>query len=126
MDWLPYLLFGLLLLILLAQLRVVVKSRRLTGQSAPPIDDLLPEATAPRLLYFYSPHCGPCRTMTPVVEKLAARHTGVFKVDVGRYPEAARRFGILATPTVVQVSDGRITRVALGPQSPKRLEALVQ
>jgi len=63
----------------------------------------------PVLVDFYSPSCGPCHVMHPVLERLARRRAGeimVVKVDVDRYPELASGFGIQAVPTFAIVLKG--------------------
>lgn len=128
MQYLPYLLIPLALLPLLLQLRVFLRERRLRGQDAPSLEgpmDAKLRARGRVLLYFYSPSCGPCRSMTPVVDRLAESRDNVFKFDVSATPDMARRFNVMATPTTVLVQDGRIAQVMLGPQGEKKLAALL-
>jgi len=54
------------------------------------------------LVEFWTPWCGFCRIMAPVVEKLAAEKAGllkVVKVNLDNEPLLGARFGINATPT---------------------------
>ena len=78
-----------------------------------------------RLFYFYSPSCGPCRSMTPIVDKLASQSDAITKVDISKDPELAGRFGIRATPTTVLVEKDTIKEVRLGAQSQKQLQKLL-
>jgi thioredoxin 1 len=77
------------------------------------------------LLYFFSPHCGPCRAMTPTIERLAARHDSVLKLDVTQSADIARSLGILGTPSTVLLKDGKVAQMITGTASEKRLEALL-
>ena len=101
------------------------RMRKLKGQAAPEVD-----GSAGRHLadggsaLFYSPQCGACRTMTPVVKDLASKASGVFPVDITQDMDTARRFGVLATPTTIVVRDGTVAEVLVGPQSPERLQGL--
>jgi thioredoxin 1 len=79
-----------------------------------------------RLFYFYSPKCGPCRRMTPIIDKLAQQYPTVTKVDVSDEPETASRFGIRATPTTVLVKDNIIEEVMLGARSENQLIQLLK
>jgi thioredoxin 2 len=64
--------------------------------------NLLQKSSLPVLVDFYSPTCGPCHVMHPVLDRLARRRAGevmVVKIDVDAYPEIAGGFGIRAVPT---------------------------
>lgn len=128
MDYLPYILLALFLLGLWPQLRVIWAARRQRGRPAPQLDDLL-EAEWLRherlLVYFYSPHCGPCRQLSPRVDELAGRHGNVLKVDVSQRPELAQRFNVRATPTLVLLAGGQVEQVLVGAVSAKRLAGLL-
>lgn len=129
MQWLPYILGAVVVLFIFLQLRVVVASRRLQGRPAPDFASTLrPEQMGfdRYLIYFYSPHCGPCRRMGPRVDELAGRHPNVLKVDISAELTLARAFGVMATPTAVLVRDGAISRVLLGETSAHKLEALLE
>lgn len=70
---------------------------------------LIWNSSLPLLLDFYSPTCGPCHVMHPVLERLARRRAGelmVVKINVEAQPELARGFGIQAVPTFVIVHKG--------------------
>ncbi len=65
----------------------------------------------PVLLDFWAEWCEPCKTLGPLLEKLAAEYNGAFrlgKVDVDKHQELAGIFGIRSIPTVMLVKDGQI------------------
>jgi thioredoxin 2 len=71
--------------------------------------NLFHHSSLPVLVDFYSPTCGPCLAMHPVVERLAKRKAGdlmVVRLDVDRLPEVGARFGIHGVPTFVVFSRG--------------------
>jgi len=59
---------------------------------------------------FYSPTCGPCQSMMPVVERLARRYQGraaVTKINSSINLAAASRFNIRGVPSFVFFRRGR-------------------
>jgi len=70
---------------------------------------LIQRSGLPVLVDFYSPTCGPCLMMHPLVERLAKRRAGelmVIKVNTENSQELAAGFGIKAVPTFVIISKG--------------------
>ncbi len=120
MGIMPYLAIGFLVAVFAMQGFVWLRAKRMQGQQVPGGAE-----GGRRLYYFYGPNCGPCRSVTPVVDRLASRHANVHKVDVSVDAEQARRFGVRATPTLMLVEDGRIERVILGGASEQILERLL-
>jgi thioredoxin 2 len=63
----------------------------------------------PVLIDFYSPTCGPCVMMHPLVERLAKRRAGelmVVKINTDNSPGLAGSFNIHGVPTFVVMSKG--------------------
>jgi thioredoxin 1 len=127
MHWLIYILVGFAALMLLMQWFVLARARRRIGTAAPDtaaLDGSIADMRR-RVYYFYAAHCGPCRAMTSMVDRLHPAHANLIKVDVADSPELARGFGIAATPSFVLVEDGVIRQVKLGAQSERRILALL-
>lgn len=117
MDLLPCILAAVFGLLLAVQLAFRWYARRLQGKPVPALGgnrDRLVREHARLLLYFFSPHCGQCRAMTAMVQRLSEKHPNVVLLDVSREQEVMRRFGIVATPTTVLVEGGQVRRVLLG------------
>jgi thioredoxin 1 len=67
------------------------------------------KSSVPFLLDFSATWCGPCKALSPVVEKLADEYTGkvrVGKLDIDDSPGVTNKFGIRGVPTVLVFKGG--------------------
>lgn len=69
------------------------------------------QSAVPALIDFWAAWCGPCRMVSPVLDKLAQEKAGqikLVKVDVDRAPELSRRFAVQSIPTLMVISGGKV------------------
>ena len=73
-------------------------------------DSIVLQSKTPALVDFWATGCGPCRMVAPVVEELAEEYEGkvtFVKVDVGKNPQVAGKYGIMSIPTLIIFKDGK-------------------
>lgn len=58
------------------------------------------------LVDFYAEWCGPCRAISPVLDKLS-KEESVIKVDIDKTPDLAKKFNVSAIPTLLFFKDGK-------------------
>jgi thioredoxin 2 len=69
------------------------------------------QSPVPALIDFWAAWCGPCRMVSPVLDKLARERAGrikLVKVDVDVSPQLSRRFDVQAIPTLMVIIGGKV------------------
>jgi putative thioredoxin len=71
----------------------------------------LPSQEVPVVVDFWAPWCEPCKTLKPLLEKLAEEYKGRFllaMVNADESPELAQHFGVRSIPSVKVLFQGQL------------------
>jgi putative thioredoxin len=82
----------------------------------------------PVLVDFWAPWCGPCRTLMPLLERIADDYGGRFalaKVNTDEEQQVAAHFGIRSIPTVMLFDQGKAVEQFVGVQPEQAIRALL-
>ncbi len=78
------------------------------------------QSPRPVIVEYWAEWCGPCRQVAPVLDSIAADYAGqvdLVKVNVDENPVIARRYAILAVPTVSVFAGGDVAKQVIGAKS---------
>jgi thioredoxin 1 len=79
------------------------------------------------LAEFSATWCGPCRTLEPILERVAARSPGaIATIDIDANPDIARRYAVRSVPTLLLFADGEPIERLLGMQDEAVLADLIE
>jgi thioredoxin 1 len=110
---------GFIGLMMVMQLLLRLRARAQRGKPLPELSGMWSRrlgGPSSRLLYFFSPGCGACRSLTPRFQALSQRQPGsVFVVNVAEELALARALNVMATPSVVEIANGIIVGFHIGP-----------
>ncbi len=85
--------------------------------------------TVPVVIDLWAEWCGPCKSLTPILEKVIAETNGLVelaKVDVDANPAVGQAFQVQSIPAVYAMKDGKIVDNFLGAKGEAEVRTFVQ
>src|SRR3954454_5362657 len=84
------------------------------------------EADKPIMVDFWAEWCGPCRAVSPILDKIAEEHAdklSIVKLNVDDNPETAMKYGITSIPAMFVFEKGEVVKRVIGAKPKPALEA---
>jgi thioredoxin 2 len=106
------------------------------GGSAVPVElndsefqDFINQATKPLMVDFFSPTCGPCRMLAPVIDTMTKKFFGrviIAKLDTSRHQMSASQYQIRGVPTLLFFKNGQLVDQVTGALPEQELTQLLE
>ena len=80
------------------------------------------------LVDFYADWCGPCRMLTPILEKVAKEFHGkatIAKLDIDKAQKTASSFQITSIPTLILFKNGKEVGRIVGLRDEKAIKEFI-
>ncbi len=72
------------------------------------------------LVDFYTEWCGPCKMLTNILEDID--YMEILKVDADKFPNLAKKYGIMSVPTLCFYKDGLMMQKEIGYRTPEEIK----
>ena len=106
------------------------------GGSAVPVElndsefqGFINRAVKPVMVDFFSPTCGPCRMLAPIIDTMTKKFFGriiIAKLDTSRHQMSASQYQIRGVPTLLFFKNGQLVDQVTGALPEQELTQLLE
>jgi thioredoxin 1 len=91
--------------------------------------ETLIQSQKPVLIDFFATWCGPCKTVSPILQQLKERladNVTIIKIDIDKNPALTKRFKIQSVPTLMLFKNGKTLWRQSGVVPLTNLESIIK
>ncbi len=92
-------------------------------------DNEVLKSTLPVLVDFWAAWCGPCRMVSPIVDKMAVQYAGkvkVCKLNVDENQTTASKYRVMSIPTLMFIKNGKAVETVIGAVPESTLKSKIE